>query len=83
MEHITREGLLQHDEKRAEDYKVAKTIIDNYHIDFIETVLSQASFDWKDLMMQKNSKTFKRNIVDKFKNISAKMNGIKCLWHQL
>lgn len=24
LEHITREGLLQHDEKRAEDYKVAK-----------------------------------------------------------
>ena len=59
LEHITREDLLQHDEKRAKDYKVAKTV------------------------MQKNSKTFKRNIVDKFKNISAKMNGIKCLWHQL
>lgn len=75
LEHITREGLLQHDEKRAEDYKVAKTIIDNYHRYFIETVLSQASFDWKDLKAGIDS--YKKKEIDskKLEKIQDKYRG--------
>src|SRR6266498_1712131 len=37
---VKEKGLLQQDEKRAEDYKQAKKLIDEYHKDFIEQVLS-------------------------------------------
>lgn len=75
LEHITKEGLLQHDEKRAEDYKVAKTIIDNYHRYFIETVLSQASFDWKDL--KTGIDAYKKKEIDsaKLEKIQDKYRG--------
>lgn len=75
LEHITREGLLQHDEKRAEDYKVAKTIIDNYHRYFIETVLSQAFFDWKDLKSGIDSYKKKEIDSDELENIQKKYRG--------
>ncbi|MEM4326664.1 MAG: type V CRISPR-associated protein Cas12a/Cpf1 [Candidatus Diapherotrites archaeon] len=39
-EHIENEGLLKIDEKRAEDYKKVKKIIDRYHKKFIEEILS-------------------------------------------
>lgn len=75
LEHITREGLLQHDEKRAEDYKVAKTVIDNYHRYFIETVLSQAFFDWKDL--KAGIDAYKKKEIDsaKLEKIQDKYRG--------
>ena len=75
LEHITKEGLLQHDEKRAEDYKVAKTIIDNYHRHFIETVLSKASFDWKDL--KAGIDAYKKKEIDsaKLEKIQDKYRG--------
>lgn len=75
LEHITREDLLQHDEKRAKDYKVAKTVIDNYHIDFIETVLSQASFDWKDL--KAGIDAYKKKEIDakKLEDVQKKYRG--------
>ncbi|WP_059369505.1 hypothetical protein [Treponema endosymbiont of Eucomonympha sp.] len=38
--------ILAHDEKRAEDYKAAKTLIDGYHKRFIEDALKTASLDW-------------------------------------
>lgn len=37
---IKEKGLVQKDETRAEDYKVAKKLIDEYHKDFIERALS-------------------------------------------
>lgn len=75
LEHITKEGLLQHDEKRAEDYKVAKTIIDNYHRHFIETVLSKASFDWKDL--KAGIDAYKKKEIDakKLEDVQKKYRG--------
>ena len=75
LEHITREDLLQHDEKRAKDYKVAKTVIDNYHIDFIETVLSQASFDWKDLKAGIDSYKKKEIDAKKLEDVQKKYRG--------
>jgi CRISPR-associated protein Cpf1 len=41
--------ILAHDEKRAEDYKAAKTLIDGYHKRFIEDALKTASLDWDGL----------------------------------
>ena len=75
LEHITREDLLQHDEKRAKDYKVAKTVIDNYHIDFIETILSQASFDWKDLKAGIDSYKKKEIDAKKLEDVQKKYRG--------
>lgn len=75
LEHITKEGLLQHDEKRAEDYKVAKTIIDNYHRHFIETVLSKASFDWKDLKAGIDAYKKKEIDSDELEKIQDKYRG--------
>ena len=75
VEHITREDLLQHDEKRAKDYKVAKTVIDNYHIDFIETILSQASFDWKDLKAGIDSYKKKEIDAKKLEDVQKKYRG--------
>ena len=37
------------DEKRSEDYKKAKEIIDSYHREFIEKSLSSVNVDWNDL----------------------------------
>ena len=39
QEHIELKRLLDEDEKRAEDYKKAKKIIDKYHITFIDRIL--------------------------------------------
>ena len=41
QEHIELKRLLDEDEKRAEDYKKAKKIIDKYHIAFIDRILHQ------------------------------------------
>ena len=35
-EHIEKNGILQRDEKRAEDYKIVKSFIDEYHKQFIK-----------------------------------------------
>lgn len=35
-EHIEKNGILQRDEKRAEDYKIVKGFIDEYHKQFIK-----------------------------------------------
>lgn len=35
-EHIEKNGILQRDEKRAEDYKIVKSLIDEYHKQFIK-----------------------------------------------
>ncbi|MBI5893772.1 MAG: hypothetical protein HZB79_09015 [Deltaproteobacteria bacterium] len=37
---IKEKGLLEKDKKRADDYKKAKKLIDEYHKDFIEQALS-------------------------------------------
>ena len=41
LENIEKKGMLSNDEKRAEDYKVVKKLIDLYHKNFIEKVLSK------------------------------------------
>ncbi|MGI9257118.1 MAG: type V CRISPR-associated protein Cas12a/Cpf1, partial [Salinispira sp.] len=44
-EHIKKENFLKIDENRDKEYQCAKKIIDEYHKDFIEHVLSGFSFD--------------------------------------
>ncbi len=44
-EYIEKTGLLQQDEKRAENYKKVKKIIDEYHKKFIEESLSSGLLD--------------------------------------
>jgi len=44
LEHIEANGLLSQDKQRAEEYKIAKKIIDRYHKRFIEESLSGFSF---------------------------------------
>lgn len=39
LEYIQEQGLLNHDEHRAESYKIVKNIIDKYHKVFIESAL--------------------------------------------
>ena len=75
LEHILREGLLKNDEKRAEDYKTAKTIIDNYHRYFIETVLSQAFFDWKELKEALDAYRKKEIDLKKLEDVQKKYRG--------
>lgn len=48
-EKIREKGVLESDKKRAEAYKRAKTIIDEYHKDFIERALQNVYIDWADL----------------------------------
>ncbi|WGK68194.1 type V CRISPR-associated protein Cas12a/Cpf1 [Candidatus Haliotispira prima] len=49
FENIKRNGLLSEDEERAEKYKQAKKIIDEYHKDFINNSLSQLAIPLEDL----------------------------------
>ncbi len=45
LENINAKGLIEEDEQRAEDYKKAKKIIDEYHKYFIEGALGSCSLD--------------------------------------
>lgn len=49
LENIISSNVLINDEKRSEDYKKAKEIIDSYHREFIEKSLSSVNVDWNDL----------------------------------
>lgn len=50
LEHIEKNGILNHDDKRAKDYKTVKILVDNYHKFFIETALSALPpQDWQPL----------------------------------
>lgn len=49
LENIISSNVLINDEKRSEDYKKAKEIIDSYHQEFIEKSLSSVTVDWNDL----------------------------------
>lgn len=49
LENIIASNVLINDEKRSEDYKKAKEIIDSYHREFIEKSLSSVNVDWNDL----------------------------------
>lgn len=48
-ENIEKGKFLESDKKKSEDYKDVKKIIDNYHKYFIDDVLKNASFNWKNL----------------------------------
>ena len=49
LENIKKKNIIEVDEKRSEDYKQAKNIIDNFHRNFIEKALSKCSFNWETL----------------------------------
>ena len=49
LEHIESKGLIAQDEKRAEEYKKVKDIIDRYHKDFISMCLHNFKLDQNDL----------------------------------
>lgn len=49
LEHIEEKGIIQDDEKRAEEYKKAKKIIDRYHKAYIQESLEKAIIDWNEL----------------------------------
>lgn len=49
LEWIQDIGFLPEDEKRSEDYKEAKKIIDDYHRYYIDSVLSGVRLDWEPL----------------------------------
>lgn len=49
LENIISSNVLINDEKRSEDYKKAKEIIDSYHQEFIEKSLSKVDIEWDDL----------------------------------
>ena len=48
LENIEKKGLLDEDEKRAENYKKVKKLIDEYHKNFIENALSNLTEKEKD-----------------------------------
>lgn len=49
LENIISSNVLINDEKRSEDYKKAKDLIDSYHRIFIEKSLSKVDIAWDDL----------------------------------
>lgn len=51
LEHIKNKGLIVEDYKRAEEYKKAKVIIDNYHKTYIEKSLKNPNTDWNELVV--------------------------------
>uniref|UniRef100_UPI0035F21D55 ReChb n=1 Tax=synthetic construct TaxID=32630 RepID=UPI0035F21D55 len=66
LEHIEKKGLLEQDEKRAEDYKKVKKIIDEYHKDFIEEALNNVKLNGEGLE-EYYELYFKKNKDDKDK----------------
>lgn len=56
LENIISSNVLINDEKRSEDYKKAKEIIDSYHRNFIEKSLSSVNVDWNDLYLYLSKK---------------------------
>jgi len=83
LDWITKNKLVEEDEKRAEDYKTVKKIIDRYHKEFIEEAFESAlnanSFqrDMKDLIESYSELYYKEDKSDKDKkeleNISSQM----------
>jgi len=75
---IEKKGFLQKDEQRAEDYKIAKKLIDEYHKDFIEKTLSGKKLPIEKLKEyyeeflkpQKNIKKFNKICEDLRKEIA-------------
>lgn len=51
QEWIDKRGIIEDDETRAQNYLEVKQMMDAYHKDFIDEVLSSedASFDWQNL----------------------------------
>ena len=70
QENIEKMRLIEEDEERAQKYKIAKRIIDRYHIDFIDRVLSEVRFDdlqdYIDLFRKKNKDENDKKQLDAF-----------------
>ena len=80
-EHIQRHGLLVQDEQRAEDYKQAKKIIDEYHKWFIEQRLSGFSLD--NGMLQTLADIYNALQSQKNRNDDALKEKLKTLQNKL
>jgi CRISPR-associated protein Cpf1 len=72
LENIERNGILNEDEKRAEDYKIAKKIIDDYHKYFIDKSLR----DFK-LKLKGDNKKDSLEEFDNYYKIKQKTDGEK------
>ena len=51
LDHIRKNGLLEADAHRAEEYEIVKKVIDDFHKLFIDRVLKKTHLDWKPLMV--------------------------------
>ena len=63
-ENIEKGKFLESDKKKSEDYKDVKKIIDNYHKYFIDDVLKNATFNWKNL--EEAIREYSKNKSDDF-----------------
>ena len=70
QENIKNSGLIEKDEKRAEEYKIMKKIIDEYHKYFIDSVLKNVGINKNDL-----EKLF--NLYNEIKNLKKNKNKEK------
>ncbi len=90
LDFIMKSGILGEDEKRAEDYKPVKKIIDSYHKEFIEKILSKIILEGLDeyytLYSNKNrdEKEFsdiktklRKQIAENFKKVDGFDNLLK------
>lgn len=62
LENIKNGHFLESDKKKADDYQDVKKIIDNYHKYFIDDVLKNANFDWRQL--EKSIYEYNKNKTD-------------------
>ena len=62
LENIKNGHFLESDKKKADDYQDVKKIIDNYHKFFIDDVLKNANFDWRQL--EKSIYEYNKNKTD-------------------
>lgn len=69
LEHIQTKGLLAQDEERAEKYKKAKKIIDEYHKDFIEEALKGINFSKEQLASLAEAYEKAKNKEESYKKI--------------
>ncbi len=74
LEHIESKGLVSKDEQRAEKYKKAKKLIDEYHKRFINEAL-----DYVDFYIEKND----RNLLKEFASLYRKKEDLDKIQKEL
>lgn len=80
-ESLKNSNMLEQDFKRAKAYSEVKNIIDSFHRNFIEDVLSKAQFSWDSLFEQfeqfqkESDKTIKEKIKKEIEILQKKMRS--------